>query len=169
MLTIRKTMQSLLKLDSIVLGITLKNQLVKIQAHLLNVSVIIHTKAMIFYQQPTIKLNVKQQVVNVLIIDIYLSMVLKISNVVVNILINNMILLNSIVNHVHVKLLTLDGHVPVDINLDSIKLFIKNKLRRKKKGKLLDINKEQSSAIVVCQMELNVFRQESKKKSKRKE
>ena len=71
---------------------------------------------------------------------------------------------SSIASLVLARCLPLDGHALVVLSLASIKLSMKNRLKRKKKEKQLDSNKVESSAIVVCLMEQSASRQELKRK-----
>ena len=80
---------------------------VKLWDLLQNASVIIYLRII---RQLMAKLNVDKQAVNVQIFITYLSTVLKISNVLVNIHTNNTIQINEIAKRVLVKISHLIGH-----------------------------------------------------------
>lgn len=75
-----------------------------------NASVIIYLSII---RQLMAKLNVDKQAVNAQIFITYLSTVLKISNVLVNIHTNNTIQINEIAKHALVKISHLIGHAHV--------------------------------------------------------
>jgi hypothetical protein len=103
---------------------------------------------MILCHNQELKLNVKQQDVNVLIIVIFQFMDHKILNVHVNILIKIMMVLKKIVKIVLVKHLLQIGHVHVVCLIVNIKLFHQKHKNKKIICKVFIQHKEKLQVIV---------------------
>ena len=134
-----------------------------------NVSATTPTKTMTSSPQQAVKSNANMPVANVPTTVTFLSTAHKISNAGANILTSNTIWPKKVVPFASARPLHLIGSVLVDTSMDSIRLCMRSRVRRKLRVKLLESSREQLLVIVVCLMELRGFSMESRRKSRRKD
>ena len=129
-------MPSKRRIDYTLLGTILNLWFVRMLVRRPNVSVTIHTKCMTILMEVLEKSNARLETVNVSILAICLFTVLKTSNVHVNIHTQVTSQTKRLVLNAHVKDSLLVGLALAGSNMDSIKLFMRNRKPKKRKARL---------------------------------
>ena len=158
-----------LKTDCTQLGTIPSNWPAKISAYNLNASVTIPTKCMTTWiQLVQAKWSANKLGASVSITCIYPSMAHRISSVVVSILIWIIRSIRRLVRNVTVKLLPSVGPVLVGSSILTIRLFIRVRLRRRRRGRLLVLKMELWSVIAACSTGLKDLAMKSRRRSRRR-
>ena len=134
-----------------------------------NVSATTPTKTMTSSPQQAVKSNANMPVANVPTTVTSPFTAHKISNVGANILTSNTIWSKKVVLFASARPLHLIGSALVDTSMDSIRLCMRSRKKRKLRAKLLESSRGQLLVIAVCLMELRGFSMESRRKSRRKD
>lgn len=150
----RRIMLRYLKIEYILLGITLTSFAVKLSVQALNAFATMPIKIITSSKRLEVKSNARTQDVNVEIITIFLFMARKILSAAANILTSSMMLPKKTVRVVPVKLSPLHGHVLADSSLEITRQCMKAKERRRREEMWLIIKQEESYRIAVCLTEL---------------